>query len=222
MADKDEKKEAQPQPQQKEEKKEKKKEEHKEQKEVKKPQKSKEEQRVTSIVRLAGKDVNGSLNLERALDQVKGIGQSVSHALVFAIGTKLSIPKSSTLGSLSEQQIESIESLLKDPASFGVPKFMLNRQKDTETGKDVHLLSNDLLFATRQDVSRDLSIRSWRGFRHQYGQKVRGQHTRSTGRTGTTVGVVKKAEMAKQMPSKAGEGTAKKEEKKEEKKPAAA
>ncbi len=173
----------------------------------------------TSIVRFAGKDVNGSLNLERALAQVRGIGLSMSHSLVFAIETKLNIPKSSTLGTLSEEQIEKIEGVLKDPNSFGIPKFLLNRQKDMETGKDLHLVSNDLAFATRQDVSRELSNRTWRGHRHQYGQKVRGQRTRSTGRTGTTVGVIKKAEAAKMAPATAG--AAKPEAKKEEKKPAA-
>ena len=60
-------------------------------------------------------------------------------------------------------------------------------------GKDMHFVSNDLLLITRQDINRDVALRTWHGFRHQYGQKVRGQRTRSTGRTGATVGVMKKA-----------------------------
>ncbi len=225
MADNKENKEtkqeqpAQQQPQQQKEKKEKpqQQQEHKEgAAPTKKGQKGPE--RATSIVRLAGKDVNGSLNLERALDQVKGIGPTFSHSAVFAIETKLNIPKSSNLGSLTEEQIESIENLLKNPAQFGIPKFLLNRQKDSETGKDTHLVSNDLIFATRQDVGRDINNRTWRGHRHQYGQKVRGQRTRSTGRTGTTVGVIKKAEAAKMAPATAGAAAPKAEAKKEEKK----
>ncbi|MGD0511191.1 MAG: 30S ribosomal protein S13, partial [Candidatus Micrarchaeaceae archaeon] len=51
--------------------------------------------------------------------------------------------------------------------------------------------------------------KTWRGFRHQYGQKVRGQSTRSTGRTGITVGVTKKsiqtAEKAAKAPAKGAE-----------------
>ena len=182
------------------------------------------EKTPSSIVRLSGKDVNGSLNLKRAIDQVRGVGTSMSNALVFAIETKLNIPKTSNLGSLSEQQIESIEEVIKNPAHYGIPTYMLNHQKDMESGKNMHFVSNDLLFATRQDVNRDISNRTWRGHRHQYGQKVRGQHTRSTGRTGTTVGVVKKAEAAKAMPAKAGEkaaAPAAAPAKKEEKKPAA-
>jgi small subunit ribosomal protein S13 len=191
-----------------------------EQKDTKKAAQQREDKKLISIVRLAGRDVNGALNLERAMSRVKGVGPSLSHSLVFAIETKLKIPKSTTLGALSEEQIEIIEGLMKDPVKYGVPKFLLNRQKDTETGKDVHLVSNELIFATRQDISRDITLRLWRGHRHQYGQKVRGQRTRSTGRTGTTVGVIKKAELAKSAPATAAAAGAA-APKKEEKKPAA-
>lgn len=157
----------------------------------------KREERLSSIVRLAGKDVNGSLNIERAIDQVRGVGSNMSHALTFAIEKHLNIPKTSNLGSLSEQQMESLENLIKNPEQFGIPVYMLNRRKDMETGKNMHLVSNDLLFSTRQDVNRDVTLRLWRGFRHQYGQKVRGQRTRSTGRKGATIGVTKKQEAPK-------------------------
>jgi small subunit ribosomal protein S13 len=209
------KEEAQPQTKEKKEK-----DQKGEQKDTKKQAQQKDHKKLISIVRLAGKDVNGSLNLERAISRVRGVGPSLSHSLVFAIETKLNIPKSTTLGALSEDQIESIEGLMKEPTKFGVPKFLLNRQKDTETGKDIHLVSNELIFATRQDISRDITLRLWRGHRHQYGQKVRGQRTRSTGRTGTTVGVIKKAELAKSAPAAAGAAAAP-AAKKEEKKPAA-
>ncbi len=74
---------------------------------------------------------------------------------------------------------------------------MVDHRKNFENGKDVHYVGNDLLLVTRQDISRDVTLRTWRGYRHQYGQRVRGQRTRSTGRTGATVGVMKKA--AKEM-----------------------
>lgn len=35
-------------------------------------------------------------------------------------------------------------------------------------------------------------VRSYRGVRHERGQKVRGQRTRSNGRTGMAAGVIKK------------------------------
>ena len=167
---------------------------NKEQKQQPQQAAKKEQKRdAISIIRLSGKDVNGELSLIRALDEVKGIGSSMASAISFAIEQKLGIPRSTSIGSLSEAQIAQVEDVIKEPQKFGIPMYMLNRRKDFETGVDMHNVGNDLVFAVRQDVTREVSIRSWRGFRHQYGQKVRGQHTRSTGRTGATVGVMKKS-----------------------------
>lgn len=156
------------------------------------------ERKAQTIVRLAGKDIDGKFSVERALQLVKGLGHNMSHALAIAIERKMNIPKQTPIGSLSEENINSIEKIIKDPLQGGIPLFMLNRRKDFESGKDLHIVGSDLLFATRQDVSRDVALRTWRGFRHQYGQKVRGQHTRSTGRQGATVGVMKKTVIAAQ------------------------
>ena len=43
-----------------------------------------------------------------------------------------------------------------------------------------------------EDINLMKKIRSYKGIRHERGQKVRGQRTKSTGRTGTTVGVKRK------------------------------
>jgi len=72
---------------------------------------------------------------------------------------------------------------------FGIPNWMLNRRKDLETGKDLHLIGSDLEFRVKQDIEFMKSIKSWKGWRHSLGLKVRGQRTRTTGRTGRTVGV---------------------------------
>lgn len=182
---------------------------------VKKEQRPQQEKKATSIIRIGGKDIDGDLNIPRALDEIKGIGSNLSHSISFVVETKLGIPKSTTLGSLSEQQIESIEGVIKDPVKFGIPMYMLNRRKNPETGTDIHLIGSDLTFAIRQDVNRDIGARTWRGYRHQRGQKVRGQRTRSTGRTGATVGVMKKAAKQQMAASAQAKGeTAKPAEKK--------
>jgi small subunit ribosomal protein S13 len=41
----------------------------------------------------------------------------------------------------------------------------------------------------RQDINRMKMVDSYRGVRHKRGQKVRGQRTKSTGRTEGTIGV---------------------------------
>ncbi len=160
--------------------------------------KDEKESRATSIVRIAGKDIDGKLGIERALQSVKGLGHNMSHALAGVIESKLGISKQTPIGTLEEDKISLIEKAIKDPLQYGIPKYMLNRIKDFESGKDLHVVGNELIFATRQDVGRAVSMRTWKGFRHQYGQKVRGQHTRSTGRQGATVGVMKKTIVAAQ------------------------
>ena len=168
------------------------------------PQGKREEKAAMSIVRIAGKDVDGRLSLQRALESVKGLGHNMSHALSQEIESKLGIAKSTSVGALDEASLSKIEKALKDPVALGIPSFMLNRRKDFETGNDLHLVGSDLTFATRQDISREVSLRTWKGYRHQYGQRVRGQHTRSTGRKGATVGVTKKAIIAQQKAAIAG------------------
>lgn len=171
----------------------------------------KKPQGPASIVRVAGKDMDGSLIIPRALAKVKGIGHNMSRAMSQKVESKLGIPATSEIGSLSEDQIAQVEGLIKDPLAVGIPWYFLNRNKDMETGKNLHLVSNDLMFSVRQDVSRDVANGTWRGFRHQYGQKVRGQHTRSTGRTGATVGVTKSKVAAAAAPTPTKGGPAKTE-----------
>ena len=60
-----------------------------------------------------------------------------------------------------------------------------------DTGTDVHLITSDLDFTKSNDIDREKSIMSWRGYRHMFGLRVRGQRTRNTGRTATAVGVKK-------------------------------
>ncbi|KAJ2654222.1 ribosomal 40S subunit protein S18B, partial [Coemansia sp. RSA 1285] len=44
----------------------------------------------------------------------------------------------------------------------------------------------------REDLERMKKMRVHRGLRHVVGLRVRGQHTKTTGRRGRTVGVTKK------------------------------
>jgi small subunit ribosomal protein S18e len=47
----------------------------------------------------------------------------------------------------------------------------------------------------REDLERMRKARIHRGLRHMWGLRVRGQHTKTTGRRGRTVGVAKKVWM---------------------------
>lgn len=153
----------------------------------------KESENFRGIVRIAGKDLDGHLKLYKALFKVKGIGQNLAKTLERIIERELGIKPGSRIGDLTEEQIDKIDVILKNPQLSGVKNFLLNRARDKESGKDLHLLMNDLVFAIRQDVQAEKDTRTWRGWRHSLGQRVRGQHNRTTGRTGMTVGVLRKA-----------------------------
>ncbi|HUB92463.1 MAG TPA: 30S ribosomal protein S13 [Candidatus Saccharimonadales bacterium] len=163
---------------------------------------------ATSIIRIAGRDINGSFRLVRALMQIKGIGYSMARAIAMSYEKEYKISQETYLKDLSDPQVAQLEAMIKEPQKLkNIPRFMLNRRKDFETGEDMHVVGVDLSVKVRQDVDQMIKIQSWVGHRHQYGQKVRGQRTRSTGRTGATIGVMKKAAEA-QMKAAQKSGTA--------------
>ena len=121
------------------------------------------------------------------LTQIKGIGYNFATAVL----DTLKIDVNSNIGNLSEEEVQSIEKLISDPLAGNFPVWFLNRQKDIETGVNLHLLTSDIPFTLRNDIERERITASWRAYRHLNGLKVRGQRTRTTGRKGGAVGVAK-------------------------------
>jgi small subunit ribosomal protein S13 len=140
------------------------------------------------IIRFAGTDIEGTQPVTYALTSVKGVGIKLANAIV----EKSGINPQTRMGLLSSAEVEKLEEIVTNPVKHGIPIWLLNRQKDLETGKDIHLLSSDLVLQTKNDIDQMKKIRSWKGFRHSYGLKVRGQRTRTTGRKGKAIGVKKK------------------------------
>ncbi|MFW9966871.1 MAG: 30S ribosomal protein S13 [Candidatus Thorarchaeota archaeon] len=140
------------------------------------------------IVRVAGRDIDGQENLLQGLTRITGVGLRLSKAIL----TQLELDPYSRLGHITDDQIRKIEKIVKDPVGVGMPHWYVNRQRDRTSGRMLHLTSSDLEFAHRSDIDRLKRIRSWRGVRHSLGLKVRGQHTRTTGRGGAAVGVSRK------------------------------
>ena len=182
------------------------------------------EKQETSIIRMAGRDINGNYDVRRGLMQIKGIGQNMARAIAKGYARIYKVDEATTLGSLTDEQVAQLEGLIKEPQKAGVPAFMLNRRKDLETGMDMHVAGTDLIVKTRQDIEMGIKMQTWVGSRHQYGQRARGQRTRNTGRTGTTVGVMKKSVQQQVAPAAGAGGKTPKEGKapKEEKGTAAA
>jgi small subunit ribosomal protein S13 len=133
-------------------------------------------------------NVDGTLKTAYALTKIKGIGLSLSNAIL----RKAEINPDKRVGFLTESEAEKIEKIVEDPTRYGMPFWLYNRRKDPETGKDAHLISADLVLRTKMDIEQMKNVKSWRGYRHAYGLKVRGQRTKTTGRAGKALGVKKK------------------------------
>ena len=96
-----------------------------------------------------------------------------------------------TLGRLDEGSVNRLRVAVEQYAGK-IPSWMANRPKDVYTGESRHLLGGDVAMQKDEDVNLMRKIRCYKGIRHETNQKVRGQRTKSTGRTGSTVGVKRK------------------------------
>lgn len=95
-------------------------------------------------------------------------------------------------GELNSDELERIVTIIQNPTQFKIPVWFLNRQRDIVDGKHYQVLSNSVDSKLRDDLERLKKIRAHRGLRHYWGLRVRGQHSKTTGRRGRTVGVSKK------------------------------
>src|SRR5689334_20432437 len=99
-------------------------------------------QEFRHIVRIAGRDLDGTKKLVPAIAEIKGVGGSYANAMVAV----LKLDTKSRLGQLSDKQLQQIESALKDPKSLSLPAWLLNRRKDVDSGSDLHRIGSDLDF----------------------------------------------------------------------------
>lgn len=159
--------------------------------ENKKQQEKKYEEK---IVRILSKDIEGGMGVYVGLTKVKGI----SWALANALCNSLKIDKKRKIGSLTPEEIGKISEFIKNPK---IPGYLLNRQKDFESGENKHLVGSDLELRTEFDIKRLKKIKSYKGLRHSIGLPLRGQrtkaHFRRNRRKGTGIKKKKKQDEGK-------------------------
>ncbi len=132
--------------------------------------------------------VDGNAKIEHGLTQITGIGRRFAQAIV-----KIAkIDPNIRIGTISEKELNQIEEIILNPIENGVPTWMVNRTKDLRTGEDLHVIGNKLEITVKRDIERMKKMRSYKGVRHHLKLKVRGQRTKSTGRHGLVVGVVRR------------------------------
>jgi len=85
-------------------------------------------------------------------------------------------------GECSAEELERLMTIVANPRQYKIPDWFLNRQKDHKTGRFSQLTSAAIDTHMRDDLERLKKIRNHRGLRTYWGLRVRGQHTKTTGR----------------------------------------
>ncbi|CAM6095972.1 unnamed protein product [Calypogeia fissa] len=140
------------------------------------------------ILRVLNTNVDGRQKIMFALTSIKGVGRRFANLVC----KKADVDMSKRAGELSAAELENLMVIVGNPRQFKIPDWFLNRKKDHKDGRYSQVVSNALDMKLRDDLERLKKIRNHRGLRHWWGLRVRGQHTKTTGRRGRTVGVSKK------------------------------
>lgn len=139
------------------------------------------------ILRMADTDMDGLKPLASALTSIKGVG----HRTAIQICKNTGFDPGQAAGFLTPEEQDRLRESI-DSYAFGAPSWMLNRERDLESGDDLHLVGQQIKLTLQDDITRLRTIKCYRGVRHASGNKVRGQRGRSNGRGGLTLGVNRK------------------------------
>ncbi len=137
----------------------------------KKNYKRKKEEEVT-LVRVLGRDIRGDIKIGSALTKINGISWTLSNAICKI----LKLDKTRKIQDFSKDELKVIEDFMKAPE---LPGFLKNRQKDFDSGDDLHISGVDLKLRKDFDLKRLKKIKSYKGIRHAVGLPVRGQRTKA-------------------------------------------
>lgn len=140
------------------------------------------------LLRVRNTSIDGNKKIVSSLSGIKGVGRRFAQAVLRVAG----MDEDMRAGNLSDKDITKLETIIQNPLQYGIPNWMVNRQKDLRTGDDLHISGTDVDLLLKMDVDRMKRTRSWKGVRHHLNLKCRGQRTRTTGRHGLIVGVVRK------------------------------
>merc|ERR1719510_285328 len=135
-------------------------------------------QNFQHILRMCNTNVDGRQKVMYALTAIRGIGRRISNIVC----KKCDIDLNKRAGELTTDEVNKIVAVISNPLQFKIPAWMLNRQRDVKDGKTSQKYANFLDQSIREDIERMKRVRLHRGLRHYWGIRVRGQHTKTTGR----------------------------------------
>ncbi|MBI2597712.1 MAG: 30S ribosomal protein S13 [Candidatus Diapherotrites archaeon] len=105
-----------------------------------------QKENIRYIVRIAGKDLDGTLSIERSTRAIRGINHRMAKNMSIAFEKKSGIVPSTKMGDLTEEQSKVLEDVILNPQNYGLPLWSFNRQKDYESGKSIHRLQTNWSF----------------------------------------------------------------------------
>ena len=158
----------------------------------KQEQKPADDSNYRHIVRVVNTDLKGEKKVHMALHKIKGVSFMFSNFVCYMA----KVDPLKKAGNLTDEEVARLEDVIRNPATYNAPTWLLNRQNDYETGHDMHLITTDLNLMIDNDLKRMKKVKSYKGLRHTWGQPVRGQRTKSNFRKNkgkVSLGVVKKA-----------------------------
>merc|ERR1712032_1413239 len=132
----------------------------------------------TTIYRLFNTTLDGDEKIDLSLSRINGVGLQFSSLACKRGG----MDRSSCVGSLENASTEVLLEIIKNSIPFDIPFWFLNYQKNYSDGKDYQFLTASLTSSLRDNLDRFKKLRTNRGIRHYWGIRVRGQHTKNSGR----------------------------------------
>ena len=134
------------------------------------------------ILRILNTNIDGRRKVFVALCSIGGIGKRFANLIC----KKAEVDANKRAGELTQDEVEKLVAIIQNPKQFKIPQWFLNRQREWKTGKSMQAFSNNMGAKLREDLERLKKIRAHRGLRHYWCIRVRGQHTKTTGRRGRT------------------------------------
>ena len=84
---------------------------------------------INYIVRVAGKDLDGTKPVEYAIQGLKGVGPRIAEVLSSKFIKEIKINLRTKLGELSAEEVTKLEELILNPEKHGV-NMAMNRRKE--------------------------------------------------------------------------------------------
>jgi small subunit ribosomal protein S13 len=137
-----------------------------------------EKSQTKSFLKVWNTALEGELPISRAMLKIKGIGINFAKILC----KTLKLDPTIKAGDLTDPQARSLEEAIKNPDNL--PAYILNHQRDFETGKNEQLINADLKLRKENDIKRLKRVRAYKGIRHQNKLPLRGQRTKAHFRSG--------------------------------------